>query len=208
MPGRAVGKARAAAAPTFFTGLAPFRRWLRAHSARATELLVGFYTLGSGRPSITYPDARDEALCFGWIDGIRRNIDAHSYSIRFTPRKPKSLWSRVNVERVAALTQEGRMQEAGRVAFALREEARTGVYSFEQREAPRLGPKEEKALRANRAAWAYWNTQPPSYRQQASWWVISAKKEETRARRLAQLVAHSAQGQRLPQYRPLPRKKG
>ena len=207
MPGRPLGT-KAAGSLAFFSGLVPFRRWLRKNAATAGELLVGFHTLGSGRPSITYPDARDEALCFGWIDGIRRNVDAETYSIRFTPRKPRSLWSRVNVERVEALTREGRMQEAGRAAYARREESRTGVYAFEQREAARLGPKEEKALRAERAAWAFWSAQPPSYRRVASWWVIGAKKEATRARRLGLLVGHSARGERLPQYRPLPKKKG
>ena len=200
MPGRAV------AGPTFFAGLVPFRRWLKANGARAAELVVGFYKLDSGRPSITYPDARDEALCWGWIDGIRRNLDAVSYSIRFTPRKPRSLWSRINVARVEALTKEGRMQPAGLALYAAREEARTGVYAFEQREAARLGPAEEKALRRNRAAWEFWSAQPPYYRKVASWWVISAKKDETRARRLALLIEHSSQGERLPQYRPLPKK--
>jgi uncharacterized protein YdeI (YjbR/CyaY-like superfamily) len=200
MPGPAV------AAATFFTGLVPFRRWLKAHGAKATELVVGFHKVGSGRASITYADARDEALCWGWIDGIRRNIDEESYSIRFTPRKPRSLWSRVNVERVEALTREGRMQPPGLALYAAREEARTGVYAFEQREAARLTPRDEKALRANRAAWEFWSAQAPYYRRVASWWVVSAKKEETRARRLAQLIAHSAQGERLPQYRPLPKK--
>src|SRR5262245_53604387 len=114
MPGRALKKKAGpgASAPlTFFTGLVPFRRWLARNGATARELVVGFYTVASGRPSITYPDARDEALCFGWIDGIRRNVDAVSYSIRFTPRKPRSLWSRVNVGRIEALTREGRMQK-------------------------------------------------------------------------------------------------
>lgn len=201
MPGRPV-------APTFFTGLVPFRRWLKAHGATEAELVVGFYTVGSGRPSITYPDARDEALCWGWIDGIRRKLDDVSYSIRFTPRKPKSVWSLVNLQRVAALAQEGRMQPSGQAVFAAREEARTGVYAFEQREAARLAPADEKALRKNRAAWEYWSAQPPYYRRVASWWVISAKQDETRARRLALLIAHSSKAERLPQYRPLPKKKG
>ena len=200
MPGRAV-------APTFFTGLAPFRRWLKAHGTTAAELVVGFYTVGSSRPSITYPDARDEALCWGWIDGIRRRLDDVSYSIRFTPRKPKSIWSLVNLQRVAALTKEGRMRPRGQAVFAAREEARTGVYAFEQREAARLTAADEKAFRTNRAAWEYWSAQAPYYRRVASWWVISAKQDATRARRLALLIEHSAKGERLPQYRPLPRKK-
>ena len=199
MPGRAV-------APTFFTGLVAFRRWLKGNGATAGELVVGFYTVGSGRPSITYPDARDEALCWGWIDGIRRRLDDVSYSIRFTPRRPKSIWSLVNLGRVKELTKDGRMQPPGLAAFAIREGARTGVYSFEQR-AVHLGPDEDKVFRKNRAAWEHWSAQPPYYRKMASGWVIRAMREETRGRRLAQLIAHSSKGERLPQFGPLPKKK-
>jgi uncharacterized protein YdeI (YjbR/CyaY-like superfamily) len=195
MPERAVAKA-AAAAPVFFTGLVPFRRWLKAHGKTSRELWAGFHKLDSGRPSITYPDARDEALCFGWIDGVRKSLDAASYVIRFTPRKPRSMWSLVNLERVKALTREGRMQPSGEAVFAQRDAKLTGQYSFE-RESATLGPAEEKAFRANRAAWAFWTAQPPGYRKVSSWWVISAKQEATRARRLAQLIQHSAAGKRL-----------
>jgi uncharacterized protein YdeI (YjbR/CyaY-like superfamily) len=187
--------------PSFFARPEDFRAWLDAHHETAQELWVGLHKKGSGRPSITWPEAVDEALCFGWIDGIRKSVDDDAYAIRFTPRKRTSTWSAVNVERVAELASESRMRPAGLAAFEARREAKTGVYSYEQRHAAKLDPAAERELRANEAAWAFFEAQPPSYRRTAVWWVVSAMKEETRRRRLATLVEHSAQGERIPQLR-------
>jgi uncharacterized protein YdeI (YjbR/CyaY-like superfamily) len=189
--------------PTFFATPARFRAWLEKHHARATELLVGFYKKGSGRPSITWPEAVDEALCFGWIDGVRRSLDADSYTIRFTPRRAGSTWSAVNVRRVAALTAEGIMRPAGLRAFEARAPEKTGIYSYEQRHTAALASEHLRQFQANAPAWAYFQAQPAWYRQAAIWWVVSAKKEETRLRRLAQLIADSAAGRSVaPLRRP------
>jgi uncharacterized protein YdeI (YjbR/CyaY-like superfamily) len=185
--------------PKFFASPAQFRAWLEAHHAQEKELLVGFYKRGSGKPSITWPESVDEALCFGWIDGVRRNVDEQAYSIRFTPRKPTSIWSTINVAKVAQLEQLGKMTDAGRRAFAARTPERTGVYSFERSEAAQFTPEQEQQLRANTAATAFFDAQPPWYRRTATHWVISAKREETRARRLDQLLRDSAQGRTLAQ---------
>jgi uncharacterized protein YdeI (YjbR/CyaY-like superfamily) len=173
----------------------------RRASRDGTGVWVGLHKKGSGRPSITWPEAVDEALCFGWIDGIRKSVDDDAYAVRFTPRKRTSTWSAVNVKRVAELASEGRMRPAGLAAFEAREEAKTGVYSYEQRHAAKLDPAAERELRANETAWAFFEAQPPSYRRTAVWWVVSGKKEETRRRRLATLIEHSAQGGRIPQLR-------
>jgi uncharacterized protein YdeI (YjbR/CyaY-like superfamily) len=191
---------------TFFATPAEWRRWLEKNHATAAELSVGFYKKGSGRPSITWPESVDEALCFGWIDGVRRTIDEESYRIRFTPRRARSIWSAVNVKRVAALTEAGRMTEAGLRAFAARSEERTGVYSFEQGREPTLSPADMKQLRANAAAWKFFQAQPPSYRRPATWWVVSAKQETTRRRRLATLITDSANGRRLKHLTRSPKK--
>jgi len=189
--------------PMFFATPEAFRAWLEEHHASATELLVGFHKKGSGRPSITWPEAVDQALCFGWIDGVRRSIDDDSYSIRFTPRKPSSAWSAVNVARVEELTRQGLMRPAGVEAFARRSPERTGTYSYEQRAAAALDPEHERRFRAEAAAWAFFQAQPPWYRRAATWWVVSAKREETRERRLAQLIADSAAGRPIgPLTRP------
>lgn len=188
---------------TFFQTPAAFRAWLEAHHATARELWVGFYKKGSGEPSITWPESVDEALCFGWIDGLRKSIDGKSYTIRFTPRKPGSVWSAVNIKRVQVLVDAGRMRPAGLAAFQARRENKSGIYSYEQRrdelEEPYAG-----LLRKNKAAWAFFQAQPPSYRKAAGWWVVSAKKEETRLKRLQQLIEDSADGRTIP---PLTRKK-
>ena len=184
-------------APTFFETPARFRAWLEKNHATATELLVGFYKRGSGKPSITWPESVDEALCFGWIDGVRRGGD-DSYTIRFTPRKKSSNWSNVNVARVAELTRAGRMAPAGLRAFEARKADRTGVYSFERTAPAVLSPAHEKQLRANRAAAAYFDAQPPWYRRTATHWVTSAKREATRDRRLAELVRCCAAGRSIP----------
>lgn len=186
-------------APTFFPTPADFRRWLQAHHATAKELLVGFYKTGSGKASITWPESVDQALCFGWIDGLRQRIDDESYTIRFTPRKPTSTWSAVNIKRVEELTQLGLMTPAGLKAFEARKENKSGIYSYEQRTAA-LPPEYEKVLKANRAAWTFFQAQTASYRKAAMWWIVSAKQDPTRLKRLDQLIAHSARGETLPQF--------
>jgi uncharacterized protein YdeI (YjbR/CyaY-like superfamily) len=186
------------AAPTYFATPDEFRAWLEANHEKETEILVGFHKTGTGRPSITWPQSVDEALCFGWIDGVRRSLGAEAYTIRFTPRKPTSIWSAINVGKVAALTKQGKMRPAGLRAFAARTAARTGVYSFERKEAPRLAPAEEQALRSNAKAAAFFDAQPPWYRRTSLHWVVSAKRDETRARRLRQLITDSAAGRTIP----------
>jgi uncharacterized protein YdeI (YjbR/CyaY-like superfamily) len=183
--------------PTFFATPAKLRAWLEAHHETEKELLVGFYKTGSGKKSITWPESVDEALCVGWIDAVRRRIDDEAYSIRFTPRKRTSIWSAVNVARVAALTKLDRMLPAGLAAFAARSEKRTAVYAFERKEAAQLSPEQEKKLRASKKAAAFFDAQAPWYRRTATHWVISAKREETREKRLATLTADSAAGRRL-----------
>lgn len=187
--------------PTFFKTPADFRSWLETHHARADELLVGFYKRESGKPSITWPESVDEALCFGWIDGIRRRIDDIRYSIRFTPRRRGSIWSNVNTKRVAELTKEKRMRPAGVKAFAIRDPKKTGMYSFE-RETATLPAEFAKVFRANTKAWKFWEAQPPGYRRLAAYFVTSAKQDETRRRRLDLLIRDSARGLRLGIARP------
>ena len=182
--------------PKFFATPAAFRAWLEKHHATARELLVGFYKKASGKPSITWPESVDEALCFGWIDGIRRSHGADAYTIRFTPRRPTSIWSAVNVARVKELTAQGKMAPAGLAAAALRTPERTGLYSFERRALPaELAPEHDRLLRANAKASAFFDAQPPWYRRGAIHWVTAAKRDETRARRLAELIRESAAGQ-------------
>jgi uncharacterized protein YdeI (YjbR/CyaY-like superfamily) len=183
--------------PLFFASPARFRQWLAKSHARAAELWVGFYRKDSGRPSITWPESVDEALCFGWIDGIRKKVDDESYKIRFTPRRPKSIWSAVNIGRVAVLTHEGRMQPAGIAAFARREEATSAIYSFENRESARLPAADEREFRRDPAAWEFFQRQPPGYRRLAAWWVISAKRPETRRNRLERLITASRAQRRI-----------
>jgi uncharacterized protein YdeI (YjbR/CyaY-like superfamily) len=190
-------------APTFFATPAEFRAWLERHHRDAAELLVGFYKRGSGRPSITWKESVDEALCFGWIDGVRRSIDGESYSIRFTPRQKRSIWSAVNIARAGELIAEGRMQPAGAAAFEARTEDRSRVYSHERSEAPQLEPEQQARFEANAAAWAWFQARPPFYRRQALHWVTSAKRPETRERRLATLIEDSTAGRTVkPLTRP------
>jgi len=182
--------------PTFFATPPAFRKWLEKNHERETELLVGFWKKDSGKPSITWPESVDEALCFGWIDGVRRRIDDESYSIRFTPRRKGSTWSAINIKRVAELTKLGKMAPAGLRAFEARSDKKSGIYAYEN--APRtLPPEMEQPFRANRKAWTYFNEQPPWYRRVAIYWVTTAKKEDTRARRLETLIHDSAEGRRL-----------
>lgn len=183
---------------TFFATPTEFRAWLEKHHDRAEELWVGFYKKSSGNPSITWPEAVDEVLCFGWIDGKRKGIDDSSYAIRFTPRKPNSIWSAVNLRRVEELAREGRMHPPGLKAFDQRVTDRSRIYSYEQRDAARLDDAQEKLFRANRKAWDYFQTAPPSYRKAAIWWVVSAKAEETRLRRLTKLIDDSERGRTVP----------
>ena len=178
--------------PLFFESPAQWRTWLEENHDKAREVWVGFYKKSSGRPTITWPQAVDEALCFGWIDGVRKSIDEESYTNRFTPRKPVSNWSAVNIRRVGELTLAGRMTPAGLAAFDRRAEARSRIYSYEQRHTAALEDAQEQQFRANPKAWDYFQARPPSYRKAAVWWVVSAKREETRARRLAQLIEDSS----------------
>jgi uncharacterized protein YdeI (YjbR/CyaY-like superfamily) len=186
-------------APRFFRTPAAFRAWFEVNHARTSELLVGFHRKDSGRESITWPESVDEALCFGWIDGVRRSLDESSYTIRFTPRKLKSIWSNVNIAKVEMLIQQGRMMPAGLAAYALRDPARSGIYSFEK-EAAIFDVEAQRAFKKSKTGWAFFQAQPAGYRRLATHYVVSAKRPETRAKRLAALIEHSARGERLPQY--------
>jgi uncharacterized protein YdeI (YjbR/CyaY-like superfamily) len=194
--------------PVFFEDAKAFRAWLSANHERESELWVGFRKRGTGLPSITWPEAVDEALCVGWIDAVRKSIDETSYMIRFTRRKPGSIWSTVNIARVEALAAEERMQPAGLAAFAKREEARSGVYSHEQSDMPELSTEQEAEFRANPAAWEFFQSRPGSYRKAAIWGIVSAKKDETKAKRLAELIECSARGETVPRLtRPAEKKR-
>ena len=190
--------------PVYFATPAEFRSWLEKYGESADELLVGLYKLGSKRPSMTWPESVDEALCTGWIDGVRRRVDDESYTIRFTPRRPRSIWSAVNIARVAELTRQGRMRLAGIAAFQRRTEARSGIYSYEQREAATLDAAAEQRFAGTPGAWDFFQAQTPSYRRVATHWVISAKRPETREKRLAALIADSGAGLRLKHLRRAP----
>jgi len=182
--------------PKFFTSPEKFRHWLERNHDSAIEMLVGFHKKSSAKKSVTYAEALDEALCFGWIDGIRKNLNETSYTIRFTPRKTSSIWSLVNVRHVERLQKEGRMQPAGIEAYERRAPERTGIYSFENR--PReLSPEYEKTFRQNKAAWKFFQEQPPGYKRLMVFRTMSAKKEETRLRRLQQLIESSEKGVRM-----------
>jgi uncharacterized protein YdeI (YjbR/CyaY-like superfamily) len=180
--------------PVFFAAPSEFRAWLEEHHRTVPELWVGFHKRGSGKPSITWAEAVDEALCFGWIDGVRKGIDDLSYAIRFTPRRPRSTWSAVNVKRVGELTEQGLMRSAGLKAFEQRAEEKSGIYAYEQRNAAKLDDAHEQRFRANEKAWSFFQAQPAWYRRAAIWWIVSAKKEETRLKRLATLIEDSEHG--------------
>jgi uncharacterized protein YdeI (YjbR/CyaY-like superfamily) len=188
--------------PTFFAAPQEFRAWLEENHETTTELLVGFHKKGSGKPSITWPESVEQALCFGWIDGVRRSLGDESYTIRFTPRKPSSTWSRVNLDKIEELKRRGLMLPAGLRAYDERREGKMGIYSYEQREAAELPAEYEERLRGDSAAWEFWTSRPPSYRKAAVWWVVSAKREETRQRRLASLIQHSQSGRTVPPLTP------
>jgi len=182
--------------PVFFASPAEFRAWLEAHHADTPELLVGFHKRHTGTPSLTWAESVDQALCFGWIDGVRRSADGDRYTIRFTPRKSGSIWSAVNIARVGELTALGLMRPAGLAAFERRVEAKSKIYAYEQANHA-LDAADEAAFRANAPAWAFFESQAPSYRRTAIWWVASAKRDETRRKRLATLIEDSANGRRL-----------
>ena len=183
------------AEPAFFATEADFRRWLAANHATAPELLVGFWKKSSGKPSIDWPQARDQALCFGWIDGIRKSMGEDSYTIRFTPRRKGSIWSAINTKRAGELIAEGRMRPAGRTAFEARSPEKTAIYSYE-REAAAFSDDQQRRFEADAPAWAFFQAQAPSWRRAITHWVSSAKREETRERRFNQLIEDSRAGRR------------
>lgn len=174
--------------PEFFADSGSFREWLERNASTDDELLVGFMKRKTGQPSITWPEAVDEALCFGWIDGIRRSLDEERYIIRFTPRRARSKWSAVNIERVNALKAAERMKPAGLAAFERRSEHKSRVYSYEQRKSAKLTPAETRRFKSDHSAWEFFNAQPTGYRKTVTWWVRSAAKNETRSRRLDRLI--------------------
>jgi uncharacterized protein YdeI (YjbR/CyaY-like superfamily) len=183
--------------PRFFATPDELRAWLEANHDSESEVVVGFHKKHTGRPSLTWTESVREALCFGWIDGVRRRIDDDSYSIRFTPRRPGSNWSVLNLRHVEELTRAKRMHPAGIEAFEARTPEKTGVYTYENRHKAKLGPEQEKRFRANKQAWEFFQAQPPGYRKTAIFWVLGAKREETRDRRLAALIEDSAHHRRI-----------
>lgn len=183
----------------FFRAQRAWREWLeKNHASKPDGIVVGFHKVGSGKGGLTYAQALDEALCFGWIDGVRRRIDDHSWSIRFTPRRKGSLWSKVNIDHCKRLQKAGLMTAAGLAEYEKRTDRRSGVYMYENRPET-LDAASEKRFRANKTAWAFWEKQPPGYRRLWSWWVMSAKRDETKEKRLATLLEYSAEEERMPQ---------
>lgn len=182
--------------PKFFASPAAFRSWLQKHHRTTTELLVGFYKRDTGKPSITWPESVDQALCFGWIDGVRRRVNDERYTIRFTPRRPASVWSTVNIKRVAELEKRGLMQPAGSEAFARRSEEKSRIYAYEQRWSAAFDRSHLEKLQGDLEAWTFFQAQPPWYRRTATYFVVSAKKEETRLKRLDKLIAAWSRGRR------------
>lgn len=182
--------------PVFFKKSSDFRKWLSKNHKTKTELLVGYYKVDSGIPSMTWSDSVDEALCFGWIDGVRKSIDKTSYTIRFTPRKPTSIWSVINIKKMEVLTQKGLMQPAGLASFQLRKEHKSKIYSHEN-EAKKFPPEFEKKLKANKPAWEYFTTQAPSYQKVVVHWILGAKQEKTQWSRFEKLVKASEVQKRL-----------
>lgn len=187
--------------PIFFATPADFRAWLEENHQTADEVVVGYYKKKAGKPSMTWSESVDQALCFGWIDGKGKSLGDEAHTIRFTPRRPRSNWSEVNIKKVEELTKRGLMRPAGLAAFEKREEARSGVYSYEQRHLATLTEEQEAEFKANPAAWEWFNAAAPSYRKAAIFWVASAKREETRTKRLRQLIDDSAAGLEVPPLR-------
>lgn len=182
--------------PTFFPSQSDFRAWLEKHYKTEKELIVGYYKVGSGKPSMTWSESVDQALCFGWIDGIRRSIDAESYCIRFTPRRPTSIWSDINIKKVEELTKLGLMKPEGLKAFELRQEHRSRVYAFEK-ELVELSPEYERQFKNNKTAWEFFNSQAASYKKVMLHWIMGAKQEKTRLTRLEKAIQASEQGKRM-----------
>jgi len=191
--------------PTFFRTASTFRKWLEENHDRTPELLIGFHRVDSGKGGITYREALDEALCFGWIDGVRKRFDADSYTIRFTPRKPSSIWSVVNTTRIDKLINMGRVHPAGLKVFQQRDEKRSKLYSYEVGNC-KFAPEHEEQFRADPTAWEFYQAQAPWYRRVSCYWVMSAKREETRLRRLATLIDDSANARRIKQLTANPKK--
>jgi uncharacterized protein YdeI (YjbR/CyaY-like superfamily) len=180
----------------YFKSANDFRTWLEKNHASTQELWVGYYKKSSQQQSLTWPESVDEALCFGWIDGIRKSVDDLRYTSRFTPRRRGSIWSAVNITRARELSEKGLMKPSGMAAFNARKENKSGIYSYEQRSA-NLATPYEKRLRQNKAAWDFFYAQPPSYRKAIGWWIVSAKQEVTRLKRLEKLITESGRGERL-----------
>ncbi len=184
----------------FFPSQDDFRNWLEENHRTASELLVGFYKVNSGKPSMTWSQSVDQGLCFGWIDGVRKSIDKDSYCIRFTPRKPNSIWSAINIAKVETLISQGLMKEAGIAAFKKKKEERSGVYSFEN-EAKKFSEDFENRFKANQPAWDFFSTQAPAYRKMVIHWIMTAKQEQTKLARLEKTIINSEQGKRLFQIK-------
>jgi uncharacterized protein YdeI (YjbR/CyaY-like superfamily) len=182
--------------PRYFATPEKFRAWLAKNHGKAVELLVGFHKKGTGKSSIDWPQSVDEALCYGWIDGVRRSLGDESYTIRFTPRRPGSIWSSINIRRIAALRKLGRMQPAGLAAYARRSRDRSAIYAYEQRDSAQLAAPELRVFKANAEAWEYFSALAPSYRQKSLYWVTSARKPETRKSRLERVIAMAAKKQK------------
>jgi uncharacterized protein YdeI (YjbR/CyaY-like superfamily) len=182
--------------PIFFKAPADFRKWLEKNQDKEKEVIVGFYKVGSGKPSMTWSESVDQALCFGWIDGVRRTIDAESYSIRFTPRKPGSNWSNINIKKVEELSKSGQMKSEGLAAFSKRSESKSGIYNFEN-VAKTLLPEYEKQFKANEKAWTFFSAQPPGYKKLNIFRIMSAKQEKTQVSRLEKLIAESEAAKRI-----------
>jgi len=180
---------------TFFEAQDDFRKWLESHHEMETELIVGFYKVDSGKPSMNWSQSVDQALCFGWIDGVRKSIDKESYSIRFTPRRPSSNWSAININKIEELTKAGLMKPAGQKAFSLRQENKSGIYSHEN--ATFLDAVYEKQFREDKVAWDFFMKQAPSYKKVIAHWIMSARQEKTRQSRLEKTINESRQQKRL-----------
>lgn len=184
----------------YFKTPSSLKKWYKSNYKKSSELWLGFYKKDSGKPSVTYPEALDEALCFGWIDGIRKRIDDEIYTIRFTPRKAKSYWSAVNIKKAIALIKSGKMEKPGLTEFEKRDKNKSGSYSFERANV-KLSVDYEKKFKSNKKAWKFFQSSPPSYQKPALWWVMSAKQEETQLKRLNQLISDSEAGLRIKQLR-------
>lgn len=179
--------------PIFFAKQSDFRKWLLKNHKKETELIVGYYKVDSGKPSITWPQSVDEALCFGWIDGVRHSIDQYAYQIRFTPRKPTSIWSAVNIKKVDELTKKGLMYPAGIAAFEKRKDDKSKIYAFENEEV-KLSAEFEKLFKANKKAWNYFQTLAPTYRKPTMKYIMSAKQHVTQLKRLNEVISDCEAG--------------